>query len=379
MQRPVNASEDTNTKTAQLVKLISEIGPDIPEISRRLGQFKESVRYRYKEKVINKGFVVQAAVDHEKLGLKRLILVADFEQEYRQYANAILTAMSELCYLVYFARTLPDGHYIVIVAVPTEYVNDYSKFVHSLRNKGLFSSVELLEFDWARNPPMKSEFYDFDVGRWDSGWSAPVKQDYSSSAFFPSKPEKFDYTDLLILKELQKDASKTLTEIATQLKVNYKKLAWHHATHVLGRGLIKSYRLNWMGTRYDYKLEKALQRKHRYMEIVVVVRNVNEWERAGLIASANRLPFLWFEAGGKNYYADFAFPIDTITEAFEYLLTALAPFKGRYDYHIIDTSNALTFTIAYQLYNQESKRWELNSQESLSGFDELLMRIKATG
>ena len=89
MQRPVSASDDTNTRTAQLVKLISEIGPDIPEISRRLGQFKESVRYRYKEKVLEKGFGVQASLNHEKLGLRRVVLVMDLAPDYNTYAHAI--------------------------------------------------------------------------------------------------------------------------------------------------------------------------------------------------------------------------------------------------------------------------------------------------
>ena len=34
--------------------MITEMGPNISEIARRLGQFKESVRYRYKEKLLNK-------------------------------------------------------------------------------------------------------------------------------------------------------------------------------------------------------------------------------------------------------------------------------------------------------------------------------------
>ena len=370
---------DTNARIVQLAELITLLGPDIPEISRRLGQFKESVRYRYKEKILGSGFAVQAAVDQEKLGLKRVVFVVDFEEAYKQYASAILTAMNELCYVVYFARTLPSGRYLVNASVPAECVNEFGRFVHSLKERGLFSSVDLLEFDWARNPPMKAGHYDFDVGRWDLDWSSDLEPDRDSAKYLPSKPERFDYVDLLILKELQMDANKPLIDMAARLKVNYKKLTWHYATHVMGRRLIKSYRLNWMGTRYDYKLEKALHRKHRYMEVVVAVRDIDERERAGLMASANSVPFLWFEAAGRNYYAHFAFPIDSVNEAFDYLHSTLAPFNGRYEHYIVDTTNALTFTIAYQLYDQESKSWKFDLKELLSRFDGLMLRIKASG
>ena len=36
----------SNVKTGQLARMITEIGPNISEIARQLGQFKESVRYR---------------------------------------------------------------------------------------------------------------------------------------------------------------------------------------------------------------------------------------------------------------------------------------------------------------------------------------------
>jgi len=92
--------DDVNSRTVQLVRLLTELGPDVPEIARRLSQFKESVRYRYKEKILSKGFAVQAAVDHESLGLKRMVVVLEFPESYRNYAAAILTAMSEVSFVV---------------------------------------------------------------------------------------------------------------------------------------------------------------------------------------------------------------------------------------------------------------------------------------
>ena len=370
------AKKDVNTRTAQLVQLLTQIGPDIPEISRRLGQFKESVRYRYKEKILNKGLAVQAAVDHEKLGLKRFIFVVDFAPQYKQYAQAILLAMNQLAYVTSFAKTLPDGFFVVNASVPKEYAESFSQFITQLSLKGLFSVVKMLPFDWFRNQPMRAEFHDFDTGRWDFDWSSTATVDHTRAAYEPSRPTRFDYTDLLLIKELQVDANQSLMEISQKLKINYKKLSWHYTSHVRKNHLIRSYRVNWMGTRYDYKIEKALHRKHRYLAVDLLVAGVGEYERMELMAKANRVPFLWSEACGENYFAEFAFPVDSLTEAFQYLENIMTPVRDRAMYYVMDITNALSFSICYQLYDQDQKKWAFNAPEIASRFDNLIMKIK---
>ncbi len=370
--------KDVNIRTAQLVQLLTELGPDIPEISRRLSQFKESVRYRYKEKILNKGFAVQVAPDHERLGLKRVILLLDFGDAYRSYAPAILTAMSELCYVVNYAKTLPLGKYTVAASVPTEYLGEFSELFSHLKEVGLFTSVEILEFDWFRNSPMKAEFYDFDSGRWDFDWSDRATTDYESANYVPSSEASFDQVDLLIIKELQKDASRSLKEISDELKINYKKLAWHHTTHVLGKHLIRGYRINWMGTRYDYRIEKALHRQHRYLVVELLVRNVSNYEMLTLRQRISHLPFLWGEAAGRNYAAEFAFPVDSIVESLQYLEDAVAGVRDRTQVFTVDQTNAMAFSVAYKLFDSQSKTWTFNRPELISKFENLLLRIKET-
>ena len=113
-------SGSVNSRTVQMAKLLTEVGPDIPEISRRLGQFKESVRYRYKEKVINRGIAITAAVDHEKLGLRRMIMIAEVPEPYAKYAQSIFAAMHELCYVVGFAKTQEGGEHIIQMSAPED-------------------------------------------------------------------------------------------------------------------------------------------------------------------------------------------------------------------------------------------------------------------
>ena len=370
----VQESDNVNSRTVQLVKLLSEVGPDIPEISRRLGQFKESVRYRYKEKVVNRGFAVQAGVDHEKLGLQRMILIAETPDPYSSYAQAIFAAMSELSYVVGFSRTLVGGEHIINVSAPKDQTGVVRDFFFALKDKGLFSSLEVLDFDWHRNVPMKAEYYDFDTGRWDFDWQKGA-DDYQSATYSPTSPCKFDYTDLLVIKELQMDANKSLKEISEKLQINYKKLAWHYTTHVMARRMLPGYTINWMGTRYDYTLEKVLHRKHRYFALDLFVRDVNDVELMTIRRDINRLPFLWSEAVGRNYFAEFAIPVDNVVEGLQYLGNLTAKMKERVRLYPIDQTEAASFTVPYKLYDEQSKAWTFHKEELLQKFSSMMVEI----
>ena len=367
---------NVNARTVQLVKLLTELGPDIPEISRRLGQFKESVRYRYKEKILNRGFAVQAAVDHEKLGLKRLMMIAEVPEPYKNYAQSIFAAMHELCYVVGFAKTLVNGDHVVHVSAPVGLVNEIRDFFGALKEKGLFSNLEILEFDWLRISPMRAEFYDFDTGRWDFDWQKEGMTDYKSAMYTPSNQVKFDSVDLLIIKELQMDANKSLKEISDKLGINYKKLAWHHSVHVLARRMVSGYTVNWMGTRYDYTLERALHRKHRYFGLNMFVRDVNELELMTLRHGIDNLAFLWSEAAGRNYFAEFFLPVDNVVEGLQHLGNVTSEVKDRMTLHPIDQTEAARFTIPYKLYDSSVNKWTFNKSEMNQKFETLLVQIK---
>jgi len=131
----------SNVKTGQLARMITEIGPNISEIARQLGQFKESVRYRYKEKLINKGFAVHVAVDHEKLGLRRVIMFIDFSDSYKAVSQKMMRILSDKGYLASYEKVLPDGRYIVHSSVPEECLEDYREFFGTLhcRRRGCSS------------------------------------------------------------------------------------------------------------------------------------------------------------------------------------------------------------------------------------------------
>ena len=367
---------DTNSKIAAMVKLITKYGPQINHVARELRIHKETARYWYKEKLLKKGYTVQAVPNHEKLGLRRVIAIGEFSQAFRPYADAILMAMSELCYLTSFAKTLPEDLYSIHANVPEESVGDWIRFVYALKQRGLFSSIRATPFEWGRVIPMRSEMYDFENDTWQYDWASRPKIDYDFADFTPSVRGKFDLVDLNLIKQFQIDPDSSLLEAGDRLQVNYKTLTWHYRTHLVGNNLLKGYSVNWAGTRYDPKLEKAMHRRHRYMWLELLVNGLTETERMGLMAKVNQLPFVWFEAGGQNYFAQIAFPMETMTEALSFIKDVTQPVRQKATWHFMDQANALRFSITPNLYDQEAKKWKFNREDLLGRFDRLVLEIK---
>jgi hypothetical protein len=367
---------DINAKTAEFVKLVSEVGPDVPVIAKRMEEHKESVRYWFK-KLLKQGMVVQPSVNFEAIGLERVVVVVDFAREYEVQAEAILIAMSQLCYVSSYVKTLPEGHYLVKGTVPFEHVGQWMDMMRRLRDNGLFTSLEFSTYDWGRNAPMKSDQYDFEAGKWDFEWSVPAKV-YPERIEGPSPRVQVDKIDLEIITWLQRDETKPLSEIQKETKINYKTLSFHYRKHVLGRQMLKGHKVNWIGTGYNAESDSGKHRRHTYQPIDIVLRDITPSERATVMGLTNALPFLWYEASGRNsYYAQLVFPTETISEAMQFLARALLPVKDKARWFMADQTHSLWFTLEPRLYDSESRTWRFDQSEVLAKFERLLMKIKS--
>jgi DNA-binding Lrp family transcriptional regulator len=370
---------DSEAKMREFVRAIGVFGPDISKVSDRMGLHRETARYWYKTKLLAKGFAVQAAVAYERLGLKYVVMVVDFEDGLEEYVKPILWAMSESCYVRYYNRTLPNSDYVVHAIVPQEHVGNYTSFVQKLRDIGIFRSVEVFVADWHRNVPMRVDSFDFEHGVWDLDWANLTVKYHEKDDVRPRGVAKFDRLDLEILKQLQLDADTTLTAIAAKSGNSMKSTQYHFQRHVVARGLIRNYRMNWLGTRYDYSLEKAMHRRHRQLLVNLLATGLTERERMEVRGGLNQFPCLWAEAAGEGfYYAEVAFPSEAAAEGYAALAKALNKVRRKYTLHVVDHTNAIGFTLNPQLYDSADHAWQFRSEDLLPKFEGLVLKIKQT-
>ncbi len=373
---------DASANTVALVKLVTEIGPDIAEISRRLGQFKESVRYRYKEKIVKRAFSIKADPDYGALGLTRVVMKLRVAPAHSNQSHEIFEAMSELCYLVAYAGTMPHDVYIVHAGVPSELTQEFHRLMEGMRDKGIFAAVEFFDCRWFRVAPMRAECFDFEEGVWDFDWSNPPQVDEKAARATISDRRKIDKVDLLLVKELWKNSDRSLMEIQAAIKkvngidINYKTLGWHYSHHVLGQRLIRDYSIAWHGLKYNFSSAKPEgSARHEYLGVSMIIRDVDDRERMSLRSQLNRLPFLWSEAAGDAYYSQLFFPLEMTNEALEYLKMLLKPYRERAEVFLLDKTEMVSFTICHNLWDEASGQWTLDGAALARRLEQSVLKI----
>jgi hypothetical protein len=353
-----------NDELVEMARCLAEVGPNINEIARRTGQFKETVRYRYHRFFLKNGITIQAVPNYARLGFKRLILVAKLNPACEVDPKSIFNALSDFCYLHSFTRVLLTGEYVIHVAVPSELAERCAAVYRALRDARLFTELEILAFEEMRNPPMKPEFFDFTEGTWSSGWTlAPARG--AKLPLSATRLEKYDKIDLLVLKELDIDAGRTLVKMAENVKVNLGALEFHFRDHVKARELFKGYRLVWQGTGYDVAQEKALSRKDFYIELTILLTGGTQAEVAELMLLLNRTPFLWSEAYGSAYCAEIFLPNYACTEFLEYIDKLANKLGRKLRVLFMDQSQTKRFVITYSLFDGSTRKWGLDSDAVL--------------
>jgi len=359
-------------KMAQMVKLIAERGPKIDQIARVMEVHNETVRYWYRT-LLGRGFAIQASCNFEHLGMKRVVAIVELGELFRDCADTVFYSMGELAYVTGYAKTKPGGNYVVSASVPEDCLNSWTDFMLDMKEIGAFKSIESVALDWVRNLPMRAEYFDFENGDWEFDWNSR-KTSSAAADVRPGGRQKYDGTDLKIMEQLQINANMPLTEICEKVGVkNYKSFAWHYKAHVIKRSLIKGYRVNWTGVKYNLGPDGSVPKERRYSWLDIIGDDLSESERLGFMEKLNQTPFVWMEgSGARSYFARMVFPAEEKSELLRFLEAVASAIEGRVRWFSMDQGHALSFSIPTHYYDEDNERWNFNEKEVLQSFQALL-------
>nr|WP_276977907.1 hypothetical protein [Ferrimicrobium acidiphilum] len=356
--------------TSSLVQSVCRLGPSINSIARDLGENKETLRYHYRRYILGNKMSVHAFPDYGKLGLARAVVVAVFPLEAPSDVGlkTLFNEIAEKNYIMGFERVIQHGYslpakeWLFSLAYPAGGEGELSYFMDRLVRTGALRRVSLHAFDWFDVHVMKADYYDFSKNAWNYHFDTEGRPDIAEARQEPHARCEFDSVDLQIVKALQSDANINLSDIQI-LGTGYKSLTWHFREHVLKRGLLAGYRVNWLRSGYNQAAGIASNHKFRYERVDLLVKNTSMSEKGELASWAHKTPFLWSEATGIDYYAKFAVPVELANEFNELLRTMTERVRGRASIMLMDQESAFSYAINPRLYLSEKGEWAFDGRK----------------
>ncbi|MGC8577571.1 MAG: hypothetical protein ACP5M7_06255 [Thermoproteota archaeon] len=362
--------QDDDSRLIAIIEAIKTVGPrNCSLISRMTGIPVETVRYKITKQLIRKGIAFRPIVDFELMGLRRAFVRMTFNKEVQNRATEILDNLHPFG-LTYYARTLPDGAYETMFAMPYYQTRLYEVFFERLVEERILNSFEISPLDYVQSVSLRPEYYDFKKGEWKIDWDNLVPMGIRLSneeAFAPRRDlVKVDFIDLLIVHEMQRNAFFRINQLQKSLNINSKTLRYHFTSHLVKNKLIAGYVVTWRGFKRG---------NEKITGVMIKVRNVLPHEKQQLEEISLKIPFSWnyaYSGKEKTFYLMLFIPSEYYTILLSKITDSLTKFNDRVENVLLDYKRVNSFTIPIALYDRELNDWIFNEPKALTTVQTIL-------
>jgi DNA-binding Lrp family transcriptional regulator len=244
MLRYLKMLDATNAK---ILEGLGKHGPrNILGLAKSIGLPPTTVAFRMK-KLMKEGLLeIRTNLEYSRLGLMKAVLIAESKAGQKKRLRQVI---ANLDYWTYIVRCYGkyDGYY-VIFAFPEKYKKELEEYLDTAVQLKWFSRYI---FYWTTNfteVAPNFDWFDFQSKSWSFQWKRWIEEVENASEKLPrelmdleSYPIRVDETDVLILKELEKDGTAKFTELAEVANMTPQGVRYRYNKHIVGRGLLTDY------------------------------------------------------------------------------------------------------------------------------------------
>lgn len=219
---------------------------NISEVARKLGIPPETLHKRLKR--LSSHFYLRLNINiyHTNIGLKKAVIFANATPGCE---DLVFDCLKTNDFWIYVGRCygMFEGC-LAIYTIPKENCSKFEEFLSKLHELNVVRSVEVFWSTCFQTVQSRLKWFNNDIGDWIFRWNEWLEEIPRESTKLPYTlidPKEFpvlaDDVDLFILKELEKDATKELTQIAKMLGTSQQLVGYHFNKHIIPRGLVESF------------------------------------------------------------------------------------------------------------------------------------------
>jgi DNA-binding Lrp family transcriptional regulator len=240
------------------LKMIEGIGAHSPRnitgLARTLKVPAETLRKRLIR--LRSRVYLHTNIYHANLGMKKALVHAEAIPGKEQL---LFDSFKTNDFWIYINRCYGlNERCLGIYTIPVERIKEFEDFVSSIEKLGLAKETKLIWSTCFQAVHARINWFNPDSRTWTFEWDKWVKEIPRASTDLPKTlvdPDEFpilaDEKDMFILKELEKDPTVNIVDLADKMGISQQLAEYHYKRHVLERGLIESFEVE--DFRFDMK------------------------------------------------------------------------------------------------------------------------------
>lgn len=241
VRRIAKELDSTNVK---ILSAMWKFGPrNLLEVSRRTGIPFTSVYHRISKLQSRSGRVAYLIPQISKLGMLRVVVLASARAGSEDQVRAALKIPN-----FWWSINSCEGSFTFhsVHAVPVRFFKDFKEYVRQLSRTGLINQYRIIATgEQVPNFP-SFKYYDPKTNTWRVPWGTWLKElSKTTPAGTITDPEDYSIVvgrkDLLIIKELEKNARKRYVELAPIVGVTLQGVKYHYDKILVPKGIVKNY------------------------------------------------------------------------------------------------------------------------------------------
>lgn len=239
-----------DSTNAKILEGLGKHGPrNLLSLAKSIHLPPTTVSFRIK-KLIKEGHLkIRSRLDYSKLGLMRAAIIAEALPGFEDKLQRVI---ENIGYWTYITRCFGrfNGFYSLL-AFPAENRKELEKYLDEAMRLKVFSRYT---FYWTTNfceVAPNFDWFDFERKEWHFKWREWIKEVTNASETLSQRlldPKRYsimvDETDLLILKELEKDGAVEFTQLAEVTRTTPQNISYRYSKHVAKRKFIADHEVS---------------------------------------------------------------------------------------------------------------------------------------
>lgn len=304
--------------------------------------------------------LLKGTLYHTHIGLRKIVVFAESKPGYEE---VLFQCLKSNDYWLYVSQCTGIPKCLAIYGIPAGKEKEFEGFLSKLEELDKVGNVEFFWTTCFQNINTTSVWFDNASEQWVFPWNSWLKEVLKTEGELPytlkdpdDYPQKADWIDITISKELEKNPAIKLIEIAKMLGISLQRVKYHFDNHVIKEKMFEGHQI--VAEHY-----KGLSADTYYFRFVFE----NYENFAKFASSLMNKPFVRVmgKVYGKNQlFVQVYLPREQLRNFIDMLSKLIrAGFLDTYEYVIQDLARTKKQTISYEFF--EDNNWVYDHKKYL--------------